>query len=84
LPSGEGAAAGVGIELGGQHRRPDDALEGGGADEAMRRRRHQDSDAVVGTRGEAGELECFVGGDAAAYAEEDPRHSRASGTKPNR
>ena len=48
--AGEGAAHRVALELGGQHRGADDALEGGGADEAGRRLGHQHPHAVAGQR----------------------------------
>ena len=60
-----------------EHRRADDPLERRRADEALRGRRHHHADAVAAERRQPGELQCLVGGDAAADAEEDAGH-RAS------
>ncbi len=75
LVTGEGAAHRVALELVDEHRRADDALERGGADEAAGGRGHQHADAVPGARRQARELERLVGGDAAADSEQDPGHA---------
>ena len=72
--AGEGAAHRVALELGEQHRGADDALEGGGADEAGRALGHQHANAMAGSRRQAREFKRLVGGDPSAYAEQDSGH----------
>ncbi len=73
---GIAAAHRVVLELLDEHRRADDALERRGADEALRVAGHDHAHAVAGRCREPGELKRFVGGDAAADTEQDPRHAR--------
>ena len=76
--AGEGAAHRVALELRDQDRRADDALEGGGADEAGGRLGHQHPHPVAGDGSEPGELQRLVGGDPTADAEQDPGHLSSS------
>ena len=48
--------------------------KGGGPDEALARGRLHDPHRVARRRRQAHELECLVGGDPAADAEQDPGH----------
>jgi hypothetical protein len=70
----EPAAEGITLELADQHRRADDALERGAADEPLGGGRHQHPHAVPRARRKAGQLDRAVGGDPAAHAEQDPSH----------
>ena len=72
--AGEGAAHRVALELGGEHGRADDPLEGGGADEAAGVLGHQDPDAVAGQRRQARELERLVGRYPSADTQQQPGH----------
>ena len=76
LVARERATHRIALELAGQHRGADDRLERGGADEALRGGRHRDAHAVARLGRQARELERLVGGDAAAYAEQDAGHLR--------
>ena len=72
--AGEGAAHRVALELGGEHRRADDPLEGGGADEALGVLGHHDPDTVAGERCQARELKRLVGRYPSADTQQQPGH----------
>ncbi len=71
---GEGAARGVALELADEHRRAGERRERRLADEAPAGGRLHDAHRVPGRGRQAHELERLVRGDAAADAEQDPRH----------
>ncbi len=69
----------VALELFDQDRSPGDPLEGGAADELEARGGLHDAHAVARLDREPGELDRLVRGDAAADAEQDPRHLAGAG-----
>ena len=72
--AGEGAAQRIALELGDQHRRADDPLEGGGTDEAGGALGHQHAHAVAGDGRQARELQRLVGGDPTTHSKQDSGH----------
>jgi hypothetical protein len=70
----KGAPDRVALELVVEHGRPDDPLEGCGADEPARGRGHQDPDGVALLRRQTRQLERLVGGNATGHSEKDPAH----------
>src|ERR1700761_1404589 len=72
--AGEGAAHRVALELGGEHGRADDPLEGGGADEALGVLGHHYPDAVTGQRRQARELERLISRYPSADTQQQPGH----------
>src|SRR5205085_2803957 len=70
----ECAACGIALELAREHRRARERGQRGGPDEAPRSGRLERPQRVPGRGRKADELERLIGGDAAAHAEQDPRH----------